>query len=110
MTIRIAPEEMALHMRRSLGHYFEEDTTPMSVPTPPHRTLMTRLRDGLRWLADLPRRQAVIDELSALSDYELADIGLTRGELPMVFDAGFAAERNRTRFGGYHDDSEQRAA
>ncbi len=45
------------------------------------------------WFAEMPRRRAVLSELSALSDHELADIGLARGDLPRVFDPEFAQRR-----------------
>jgi uncharacterized protein YjiS (DUF1127 family) len=38
-----------------------------------------------RWLRDLSSRNAVINELDRLSDRELADIGLSRGEIRSVF-------------------------
>jgi uncharacterized protein YjiS (DUF1127 family) len=38
-----------------------------------------------RWLRDAGRRNAVINELDRLSDRELADIGLSRGEIRSVF-------------------------
>jgi uncharacterized protein YjiS (DUF1127 family) len=38
-----------------------------------------------RWLRDTSRRNAVINELDRLSDRELADIGLNRGEIRSVF-------------------------
>jgi uncharacterized protein YjiS (DUF1127 family) len=38
-----------------------------------------------RWLRDSSRRNAVINELDRLSDRELADIGLSRGEIRSVF-------------------------
>ena len=44
---------------------------------------------------ELPRRRALISELAALSDHELADVGLTRGNLHRVFDRDFAPERTR---------------
>jgi uncharacterized protein YjiS (DUF1127 family) len=42
------------------------------------------LRFG-RWLRETSRRNAVINELDRLSDRELADIGLSRGEIRSVF-------------------------
>jgi uncharacterized protein YjiS (DUF1127 family) len=38
-----------------------------------------------RWLRETSRRNAVINELDRLSDRELADIGLSRGEIRSVF-------------------------
>lgn len=95
MTTRISKDEMALLMPHALGHYFQDD--PYDVPAPEAPTLLGRLTGAWRWLAGLPGRRAVLAELSALSDHELADIGLTRGELPMVFQAEFAARRGEER-------------
>ena len=47
------------------------------------------------WIGEMPRRRAVLSELSALSDHELADIGLARGDLARVFDPEFAHSRSR---------------
>jgi uncharacterized protein YjiS (DUF1127 family) len=55
--------------------------------------LFARVAAAAQWMAQFPRRQAVIEQLSMLSDHELADIGLTRAELPMVFDSHFRAAR-----------------
>ncbi len=44
-------------------------------------------------VAETPRRRAALNELSALSDHELSDIGLSRGDLPRVFDPMFVQER-----------------
>jgi uncharacterized protein YjiS (DUF1127 family) len=41
--------------------------------------------DAVRWVVTWPRRQAVLDELSRLTDRELNDIGLNRGEIRAVF-------------------------
>ena len=35
-------------------------------------------------------RQRTLSELNSLSDRELIDIGLTRSELPMIFEPSFA--------------------
>lgn len=52
-------------------------------------SLAARLQSAVAWVAGLPRRRAVLDELGALSDHELADIGLVRGDLRRVFDPAF---------------------
>ena len=59
----------------------------------PRGGLRGRLASAVQWLAEAPRRRAVINELESLSDYELADIGLTRADLPRVFDRDFAGGR-----------------
>lgn len=50
------------------------------------------LRRALAALGSLGRREAVLNELSSLTDYELADIGLSRSTIHRVFDADFAEE------------------
>ena len=45
-------------------------------------------------LRAIPQRRAVLNELSTLTDRELADIGLHRSELGRVFDPRFAQARN----------------
>lgn len=59
-----------------------------------------RVLAAVQWVADLPRRRAVLEELGRLSDHELADIGLTRGDLPRVFDPAFVHSRNFARKAG----------
>jgi uncharacterized protein YjiS (DUF1127 family) len=43
-------------------------------------------RNAFRAVAEYPRRRRVMDELSMLTDRELADIGLSRGDIGRVFD------------------------
>lgn len=61
----------------------------------PHqsRGLFARLAALGQWVAEMPRRRAVLDELSTLSDHELADIGLARNELSRVFNPTFGYDR-----------------
>jgi uncharacterized protein YjiS (DUF1127 family) len=59
------------------------------------------LRAVARSFSAMMQRRAVIGELSALSDHELADIGLSRVDIPRVFDRAFVAARsmpNAARF------------
>ncbi len=58
---------------------------------------LNRAWSGLKALATMPRRMAVYDELSALTDRELADIGMRRGDIRYVFDEAFVAGTERTR-------------
>lgn len=51
------------------------------------------LRAVVAWFQAAQRRRAVIDELSMLTDHELTDIGLTRGDIQNVFDPVFANAR-----------------
>lgn len=45
----------------------------------------------LRFVVQYPERARVLRQLHGLSDRELADIGLERGDLGRVFDEDFAA-------------------
>jgi len=56
------------------------------------RGLGRRIADALAYLVALPRRRAVLDELSSLSDRELADIGIARSELKRVFEPAYARD------------------
>ena len=69
------------------------DSRATAAPRRPGR-LGARLMAAALWLVQMPRRRAVLDELARLSDHELADIGLTRCDLPRVFDPAFVACRN----------------
>lgn len=66
------------------------DSYRSEAPSP---SLMDRVAGVAKWVREMPRRQSVIEELSGLSDHELADIGLSRCELNSVFDQSFAAKR-----------------
>jgi uncharacterized protein YjiS (DUF1127 family) len=68
----------------------------VSTPTVSSRPAArpSRLAAALRWIVELPRHRAVINELRSLSDHELADIGLERGDIPHLFDRGSAGRRS----------------
>jgi uncharacterized protein YjiS (DUF1127 family) len=87
MTARFAKDQMSFVMPSSFSP--AQTVTAFRRPA----GLPARFAAMVQWLAELPRRRAVIEELSALSDHELADIGLTRDEVGRVFDETFAAER-----------------
>lgn len=58
--------------------------------------------DLVETVASWPSRQATYESLARLTDRELADIGLTRGDITHVYDADFA--------GGANDNAPRRAA
>ena len=60
-------------------------------------TVGTRLGAAVKWFSNLLQRRAVLDELGSLSDHELTDIGLTRSDIPRVFDRAFVAQRSTPR-------------
>ena len=49
------------------------------------------------WFAQAQRRRRAMNELQMLTDHELADIGLVRSEIPMIFEPGFAEQYDSRR-------------
>ncbi len=89
MNAPLAKEQIALLMSDSLTYRspaIEGTEGAYSYLMPAKSGLMARLAHAWAVLKDLPRRRAVIDELSMLSDRELSDIGLSRTDVPHVFD------------------------
>jgi uncharacterized protein YjiS (DUF1127 family) len=97
MHTRVAKEELAILLPNTMSHYFQDEPAYTAEPQVSRPGLLAHLRAALRWIAEMPKRRAVMDELSMLSDHELADIGLSRSDLPYVFDPAFAADRAAQR-------------
>lgn len=91
MSFQFAKKDMVLPSSATSSQYSSSNASANGWPIA--SGLITRVAGAITWLAGLPRRRSVLAELSNLSEHELADIGLTRGELGRVFDADFAAER-----------------
>jgi uncharacterized protein YjiS (DUF1127 family) len=87
MNAPLAKEQIALLMSDSLTYRSPavEGTEGTAYAPPPRPGLMAALGRAVRALLELPRRRAVIEELSSLSDRELADIGLARADVPHIF-------------------------
>lgn len=97
MNAPLAKEQIALLMSDSLTYrppVVEGMEGTVAAPRPSFLAhVMDAVRGAIAALAALPRRRAVLVELSNLTDRELADIGLTRGELARVFETGAAQNR-----------------
>jgi uncharacterized protein YjiS (DUF1127 family) len=93
----VAKEEIALLMPERLSHYFQDDRDHMPASTTNGRTMFEILATAVKWLVEIPRRRAMLDELGSLTDHELADIGLSRAELGQVFDRDLSMVRNAER-------------
>jgi uncharacterized protein YjiS (DUF1127 family) len=76
---------------------YSYDEPPVAVVKTPSRGIGHWLAWAMAAVAAWWRRQAVLQEMSMLTDRELADIGLSRADLPRVFDPAFAAEHARGR-------------
>lgn len=94
MNVRIAKEEIALELPSGLSYASAVGDQSYGLPADnsDRRGLGQIVSAFLGGIVRLTRRQAVIDELSSLSDRELADIGLTRSDLPRVFDRSFGTD------------------
>ena len=72
------------------------DPTPRTAAQPAPRGLLRLIGDGLASVAQGFRawaaRQGTLSEMGMMSDRELADIGLSRSDVPRVFDAEFVAD------------------
>lgn len=91
MSINFTKNDMNPQLPATMSNYNSNSMPPTGADTGPG--MFARVARVLNWVADMPRRRAVMAELNNLSDHELADIGLSRSEMARVFDPDFAAER-----------------
>lgn len=80
------------------GNY---DPRPLPAAQPAPRSLLRLIGDGVAFavqgVKSWASRQTTLSEMETMSDRELSDIGLSRGDLPRVFDPEFAADHSRGR-------------
>ncbi len=99
MNAPLAKEQIALLMSDSLTYRTKMVEGTDGTYAAPAPTVFERMGAGIvafvERLRTLPQRQTVLNELAGLTDRELADIGLARGELGRVFDPAFARARRR---------------
>lgn len=105
MDARVTKEEVALRLPRTRNREAAEiEALRLAVEESRDAALGTRFRRGLarfglavatlaEAVAAWPARRRAYEELRALTDRELADIGLARGEIGRVFEPGFRARR-----------------
>ncbi len=97
MNAPLSKEQLARLMDANLayhGQYVPELNAPVAVPARDGRANgASRWLGGINaWIKAHRERRAVMNELAQLSDRELADIGLSRGQLWRVFDPEFARD------------------
>jgi len=98
MTAYVSKEELGLMLPGTMYHYFT-DAPEYVVRRSPERTApVAGLFERVRlWLTGWMTRQTEIAGIAALSDAQLADVGLTRADTRRVFDPAFAAEYHGRR-------------
>ena len=95
MNAPLSKEQLARLMDVNLayrGQYVPELNAPVAVSAPDGRAVgVSRWLGAVgAWIMVYRKRRAVMNELAQLSDRDLADIGLSRGQLWRVFDPEFA--------------------
>jgi len=78
-----------------IGPAYEDPQTAEFKPS--EHGAGTWLRRIVTAAAEWRQRQSVLREMQTMSDRELSDIGLSRGDLARVFDPAFAADYSRAR-------------
>lgn len=91
MTAHVSKEQLGLMLPGTMSHYFQDEPEYLEAPRPGLLARAFTVVAG--WLV----RRGEIEEVASLSDAQLADIGISRGEIPLVFNAQFAAQRNQER-------------
>jgi len=104
MSAPLAKTDLIFKLATSQSYIDEHyDPAPHAVAQPAPRSLLRQIGDGLASFAQGVKnwadRQATLSEMGMMSDRELSDIGLTRADVPRVFDADFVADHARRGVG-----------
>ena len=95
MSAPISKSDLAFSLPASLSYHSTWDDADYEPAQPNRRAgLFARLATPIvarvqAWVV----RERALSELSAMTDHDLADIGLTRSDIPRVSDPAFIAER-----------------
>lgn len=93
MTAHVSKEQLGLMLPGTTHHYFKDEPEFIREPAL-GAGLLARIGT---WVSDFLARRVTGEELSHLTDAQLADIGLTRAETFRSHDPQFAADYNRGR-------------
>ena len=99
MHARGAREELAILLPNTMSHSLHNGQHVLPEQGASQPGLFARLVALIGRLVELPMRRSVMDEVGGLSDQELADLGLTRADVPQRFDPPSAADRHQQRSG-----------
>jgi uncharacterized protein YjiS (DUF1127 family) len=91
MTAHVSKEQLGLMLPGTMSHYDQNEPEYLEAPRPGMLASFFLAVTG--WVS----RHTAMEEVSSLSDAQLADIGISRSEIPLVSDHAFAAQRNQDR-------------
>lgn len=95
MHTRGAKEELAILLPNTMSHALRNGRHVLPEPAAASRSLFDRLGTMIGRIVDLAMRRPVIEDLGTLSAQELADVGLTRAEMPSSFDPASDTRQQR---------------
>jgi uncharacterized protein YjiS (DUF1127 family) len=95
MNASINKNDFAFKLPEMLSYHstWEDADYEPALPRRRHSVLVRLASAPVRWATAYAERRRVINELAQMSDRELADLGISRFDIPRVFDPAFAAER-----------------
>jgi len=95
MNASINKNEFSFNLPEMLSYHSTWDDSDYEPVLPRRRQSWVARLAGLplRWASAYGERRRVVNELVRMSDRELADLGISRYDIPRVFDPAFAAER-----------------
>jgi uncharacterized protein YjiS (DUF1127 family) len=91
MTAQVGKEQLALTLPGTMSHPLRDRPGHLETARPGLRARLAAALSG--WFA----RRSAIEELDALANAQLADIGVSRAQAPQAFDAAFALQRHQDR-------------
>jgi uncharacterized protein YjiS (DUF1127 family) len=99
MSVQTSKQAAAFRLPEMLSYHSTWDDADYEPVLPPRRRgwagrLVSSVR---RAMTEVPRRRAMQQELSSMTDRELADIGMNRYDVGRIFDPEFAREYRERR-------------
>ncbi len=94
MTASINKNEFSFKLPEMLSYHSTWDDADYEPMLPRRRAswLSQVVAAPMRLVTKLAERHRVMNELARLSDRDLADLGISRYDIPRVFDPAFGAE------------------
>jgi uncharacterized protein YjiS (DUF1127 family) len=91
MTAHVSKEQLGLMLPGTMSYGFRDEPEYLESPQP------GLFASALAAISGWVSRDPALEDVSGLSDAQLSDIGISRGEANLAFDTGFAARRDHDR-------------